>query len=60
MWKALRRAGDQVSRWRVQRLMRAHGSSAPSAERRARPWRSTRPDRDALRRPDLVQRDWRL
>jgi putative transposase len=56
MWKALRRADEQVPRCRVQRLMRAHG--IVGAKRRGRPWRTTQPDRDAYRRPDLVQRDF--
>jgi putative transposase len=56
MWKALLRSGEQVPRCRVQRLMRAHG--IVGAKRRGRPWRTTRPDPDALRRPDLVQRDF--
>jgi putative transposase len=54
MWKALRRAGEHVPRCRVQRLMRTHG--IVGAKRRGRPWRTTRPDPDAHRRPDLVQR----
>jgi putative transposase len=54
MWKALVRAGEQVPRCRVQRLMRAHG--IVGAKRRGRPWRTTRPDPHAQRRPDLVQR----
>src|SRR3954471_18752809 len=54
MWKALRRAGETVPRCRVQRLMRAHG--IVGAKRRGRPWRTTRPDPEARRRPDLVQR----
>jgi putative transposase len=56
MWKALLRAGETVPRCRVQRLMRAHG--IVGAKRRGRPWRTTRPDPAALRRPDLVQRDF--
>ena len=56
MWKALLRAGEQVPRCRVQRLMRAHG--IVGAKRRGRPWRTTRPDPEAHRRPDLVQRDF--
>jgi len=56
MWKALRRAGETVPRCRVQRLMRAHG--IVGAKRRGRPWRTTRPDPDAHRRADLVQRDF--
>src|SRR3954469_12392841 len=56
MWKTLLRAGETVPRCRVQRLMRAHG--IVGAKRRGRPWRTTRPDPDAQRRPDLVQRDF--
>jgi putative transposase len=54
MWKALRRAGETVPRCRVQRLIRTHG--IVGAKRRGRPWRTTRPDAEAHRRPDLVQR----
>ena len=56
MWKALRRAGEQVPRCRVQRLMREHGIQG--AKRRGKPWRTTKPDLQAARRPDLVQRDF--
>ena len=56
MWKALRRAGEQVPRCRVQRLMRANG--LVGAKRRGKPWRTTKADPQALRRPDLVQRDF--
>ena len=56
MWKALQRAGERVPRCRVQRLMRAHGIQG--AKRRCKPWRTTRPDPQARRRPDLVQRDF--
>jgi putative transposase len=56
MWKALRRAGEQVPRCRVQRLMKNHGIQG--AKRRGKPWRTTRPDPQAARRPDLVQRDF--
>jgi putative transposase len=56
MWKALRRAGEQVPRCRVQRLMRANGMVG--AKRRGKPWRITKPDTQAGRRPDLVQRDF--
>jgi len=55
-WKALRREGLQVGRDRVKRLMRAHGLQG--AKRRGKPWRTTRPDPQARRRPDLVQRDF--
>jgi putative transposase len=56
VWKTLRRAGEQVSRCRVQRLMRSAGIQG--AKRRGKPWRTTRPDPQAGRRPDLVQRDF--
>ena len=56
MWKALLRAGEQVGRGRVQRLMRTHGIEG--AKRRGKPWRTTKPDPLAQRRPDLVQRDF--
>src|SRR5215216_4898121 len=56
MWKALERAGERVSRCRVQRLMRAAGIQG--AKRRGKSWRTTRPDPHARRRPDLVQRDF--
>jgi putative transposase len=54
--KALLRAGERVGRGRVQRLMRAAGIQG--AKRRGKPWRTTRPDPRALRRPDLVERDF--
>jgi putative transposase len=54
---ALRRAGvDDVGRDRVKRLMREHGIQG--AKRRGKPWRTTVPDPDAARRPDLVERDF--
>jgi putative transposase len=56
MWKALREAGEDVGRGRVERLMRTHGIQG--AKRRGRPWKTTRPDPEAHRRPDLVQRDF--
>ncbi len=56
MWKALKRAGEQVPRCQVQRLTRANG--IVGAKRRGKPWRTTRPDPQALRRPDLVERDF--
>ncbi len=56
MWKTLKRAGEKVPRCRVQRLMRAN--EIVGAKRRGKPWRTTRPDAQALRRPDLVQRDF--
>ena len=42
MWKALRRAGEEVGRDRVKRLMRTHGIQG--AKRRGKPWRTTTPD----------------
>jgi putative transposase len=56
MWKTLRRAGEQVPRCRVQRLMKSHGIEG--AKRRGKPWRTTRPDPQARRGADLVQRDF--
>ena len=56
MWIALQRAGEEVGRGRVARLMREAGIQG--AKRRGRPWRTTMPDPEALRRPDLVQRDF--
>lgn len=56
MWIALQRAGEQVGRGRVARLMRQAGIQG--AKRRGRPWRTTTPDPTAHRRPDLVQRDF--
>jgi hypothetical protein len=57
MWKTLRRAGEQVPRCRVQRLMKAN--AIQGAKRRGKPWRTTKPDPRAQRRPDLAQRDFR-
>jgi putative transposase len=56
MWKALLRAGEQVGRGRVQRLMKAAGIEG--AKRRGRPWRTTRAAPQASPRPDLVERDF--
>ncbi len=56
MWKALRRAGEDVGRGRVQRLMAAQGIQG--AKRRGKPWRTTTPDPAAHRRPDLVNREF--
>jgi putative transposase len=55
-WKALLREGERVPRCRVQRLMHGHGIQG--AKRRGKPWRTTRPDPLAHRRPDLVRRDF--
>jgi len=56
MWKALRLAGEDVGRGHVERLMRTHGICG--AKRRGKPWRTTRPDLLARRRPDLVNRQF--
>jgi transposase InsO family protein len=53
-WLALRRAGVEVGRDRVKRLMRANGLQG--AKRRGKPWRTTTPDPGAQRPPDLVDR----
>jgi putative transposase len=55
-WKALLRAGERVPRCQVQRLMCAHGIQG--AKRRGKPWRTTKPDPNAQRRPDLVRRNF--
>jgi putative transposase len=57
MHKALVRAGEQgLARCTVQRLMREAGIQG--AKRRGKPWRTTTPDPEAHRRPDLVERDF--
>ena len=56
MWKALLRAGESVGRGRVERLMRTN--SICGAKRRGKPWRTTTPDLESRRRPDLVERDF--
>ena len=56
MWKALARAGEQAPRCQVQRLMKTAGIQG--AKRRGKPWRTTTPDPQAHRRPDLVQRNF--
>jgi transposase InsO family protein len=56
MWKALLRAGEDVGRDRVKRLMRTH--AIQGAKRRGKPWRTTIADPAATRSPDLVQRDF--
>jgi len=55
-WKALLRAGEQVGRDHVYRLMKEGGIEG--AKRSGKPWRTTRPDPEASRRPDLVGRDF--
>jgi putative transposase len=56
MWLALRRAGEDVGRDRVRRLMRSNGIQG--AKRRGKPWRTTVADPAATRSPDLVERDF--
>jgi transposase InsO family protein len=56
MHLALRRAGVEVGRDRVKRLMRAQGIQG--AKRRGRKWKTTMPDAQAARRPDLVKRNF--
>lgn len=58
MWKALHRAGESVARCTVQRLMRANGICG--AKRRGKPWRTTRPNANAPRHPDLVNRQFEV
>jgi len=54
MWRALLRAGEEVGRGHVERLMRRNGIQG--AKRRGKPWRTTSSDPEALRSPDLVKR----
>ncbi len=56
MWKALRRAGEDVGRGRVERLMSTSGLCG--AKRRGKPWRTTIQSPDGSRSPDLVERDF--
>jgi putative transposase len=56
MWKTLLRAGETAPRCQVQRLMRANGLQG--AKRRGKPWRTTISDPTALKRSDLVNRDF--
>ncbi len=56
MWLALGRAGVEVGRDHVKRLMRAHGIQG--AKRRGKPWRTTTPDASATRAADLVNGDF--
>ena len=53
LWKAARRAGHDVGRDQVGRLMRAAGIQGA---RRGKRVRTTKPDLAAVRHPDLVQR----
>ncbi len=53
MWKAMRRAGEDIGRDQVARLMRELGIEGV---RRGRKVRTTKPDERAERPPDLVER----
>jgi hypothetical protein len=53
-WKALQRAGEQVARC-TERLMTPNGIQ--DAKRRGKPWQTTKPDHEASRRADLIERD---
>jgi putative transposase len=55
LWKAAHRAGLEVGRDQVARLMRAEGIEGV---RRARQVRTTRPEPGMPRHPDLVKRDF--
>jgi putative transposase len=55
MWKAMRRAGSDVGRDQVARLMSELGIAGA---RRGKRVRTTRPDDTAVRPPDLVCRDF--
>ena len=55
LWKAARRAGHDIGRDQVARLMRHAGIAGVSRKRRLR---TTKPDPTAPRPPDLVKRDF--
>ncbi len=55
LWKAARRAGHDIGRDQVARLMKA---LEIDGVRRGRRVRTTRPDQEASRHPDLVNRDF--
>ncbi len=55
MWKAMRRAGEDIGRDQVARLMRELGIEGV---RRGKQVRTTRADEKANRPPDLVDRDF--
>jgi putative transposase len=56
MWLALKRAGEDVGRDHVKRLMKVNGIQG--AKRRGKPWRTTIVDPAATRSPDLVNRNF--
>lgn len=55
LWRAALRAGEDVGRDQVARLMRAAGIEGL---RKGKKFRTTRPDAAAERHPDLVERDF--
>ena len=55
LWKAARRAGHDIGRDQVARLMRQLGIRACTRRKKVF---TTRPDPDAVRAPDLVNRDF--
>ena len=55
LWKAARRAGHDIGRDQVARLMRELGIQGISRRRKLF---TTRPDPDAVRAPDLVERNF--
>ena len=55
LWKAARRAGHDIGRDQVARLMR---TAAIAGVRRGKRVRTTKPDPGASRHPDLVGRDF--
>ncbi len=55
LWKAARRAGHDIGRDQVARLMRAEGMQGATRTKRVR---TTRPDPLSARHPDLVKRDF--
>ena len=55
LWKAARRAGIDIGRDQVARLMRAEGIAGVVRSTRVR---TTRPEPDMARHPDLVARDF--
>ena len=57
LWKAAQRAGHDIGRDQVARLMRQMGIEGVSRQRRK--VFTTRPDPDATRAPDLVNRNFR-
>lgn len=58
MWAHLQRQGIPVARCTVERIMRANGWRGVTRARRTP--RTTEPDPDAGRAPDLVGRQWRV